>query len=800
MNAESGPIGRNIPRREDRRFLTGTARYIDDLPFAGALHARFVRSPHAHARILGIDASAARALPGVVAVVTGHDVAQWTHPLRLAPPIEGLRPVTMETLPIGKVRFHGDLVACVVATDRSIADDAVEQVQVTYDVLPPVIGIDQALAPGAPRVDNSLPDNLVSHQTFCHGDPDRRFAEAHRIVTARFVQHRQTHVPMEPRGCCAMWDEGREHLTMHIGTQVPHPYRTMMANRLGLTESQVTVLCPDIGGGFGQKIPVYREDLIIAALSRQLRRPVRWREERGENLLAATHAREQTVQVRAAVEADGRITALAADMVEDFGAYCLYPANYLLRMVAIALTGPYRIVDYAGDMKVVLSNKCGAAPMRAPMSMASWVMDGTIEAVARDLGLDPIDVRRRNMLHAGELPWTLPTGPVMEDVTPRETLEAALAAFDVPAFRARQDADRARGVYRGMGVCCVVESNTYGSAFYRAAGIPGSGHEAGWVKVAPTGAVDVSVGLMASGQGYETALAQAAAEGLGVPIDSVRVHLGNTDVAPYGMGSRGARGGTAGSSVLLLAGQTLQRKMCAIAASLLGLNSGDELRLWEGRVQRVIEGDWQDAGLGLLDIARVAYMDPLRLPEGVEPGLEAHRAYDPPPLTFSNAAHVCEVVVDAETGAVRVERWIIAEDCGRVLNPAIVAGQQHGAVALGIAGVLQEQVVYDENGQNLTGSFMDYAMPVAETIPPVTLISMHTPSKRTLSGTKGMSEGGVMGAVGALPSAVADALAPFGVVVESQPLTAPAVLGMIMNADARAAAHARGPHFSGRTT
>jgi len=259
----------------------------------------------------------------------------------------------------------------------------------------------------------------------------------------------------------------------------------------------------------------------------------------------------------------------------------------------------------------------------------------------------------------------------------------------------------------------------------------------------------------------------------------VRVHLGNTDVAPYGMGSRGARGGTAGSSVLLLAGRMLQRKMCAIAAALLGLNSGDELRMWEGRVQRMIEGAWQDAGLGVLDIARVAYMDPLRLPNDVEPGLEAHRAYDPPPLTFSNATHVCEVVVDTETGAVCVERWIAAEDCGRVLNPAIVDGQQHGAIALGIAGVLQEHVVYDTNGQNLTGSFADYAMVVAETIPPITLIPMHTPSRQTLSGTKGMAEGGVMGAVGALPLAVADALAPFGVVVGRQPLTAEVVRKLV---------------------
>ncbi|MDR3537571.1 MAG: xanthine dehydrogenase family protein molybdopterin-binding subunit [Acetobacteraceae bacterium] len=774
-----GPIGRPILRREDRRFLTGTGRYIDDLQIAGALHARFVRSPHGHARIRSIDTTAARAMPGVVLIATGQDLAQWTHPLRLAPAIEGLHPVTIETLPTAKVRFHGDPVACVVATSRTAAEDAVEQVLVDYDPLPAVTSIDAALAPGAPLVDDALPDNRVSHQSVTTGDPDARFATAHRIVQARFAQHRQTHVPMEPRGCCAIWDAGREHLTMHVGTQIPHPYRTLLATRLGLTESQVTVVCPDIGGAFGQKITVYREELTVAALARVLRRPVRWREDRGENLMAAAHAREQTARVRAAVDADGAITALALELVEDFGAYCFYPANYLLRMVVASLTGPYRITDYACDMQVVLSNKCGAAPMRAPMSIASWVMDGTIEAIARALELDPIAVRRRNMLTAAELPFTMPTGNVLDDVTPRETLDAALAAFDVPGFRARQAADRARGVYRGMGLCCVVEANTYGSAFYRASGIPGSGHEAGWVKVAPSGAVDVSVGLMGSGQGYETALSQAAAEGLGVSPDVVRVHLGNTDIAPYGMGSRGARGGTAGSSVLLVAGEAVQRKACAIAAALLGLNSGDELRLWDGRVQRMIGGDWTDAGLSLTDIARVAYTDPLRLPEGMEPGLEAHRAYDPPALTFSNATHACEVVVDVETGVVRVERYIVAEDCGRVLNPAIVAGQQHGAVALGIAGVLSERVVYDETGQNLTGSLADYPMLVAADTPPIALIAMHTPSRRTLSGTKGMSEGGVMGAVGALPSAVGDALAPFGVVVERQPLTAPAVLGLV---------------------
>ncbi len=777
-------IGRAMPRREDARHLTGQARFLDDIVIPGALFATFVRAPLAHARIVAIDTQAALARPGVVRVATGADLARLALPLRMAPPIAGLQPVTLEVMPTRKIRFDGDLVAVVIAETRIAAEDAAEHVTVDYESLPPVVSATAALAPGAALVDDDLASNLVSHQSFSAGDPQRRFAAAHLVVEASFAQHRQTHAPMEPRGCCAVWDAGREHLTFHVGNQAPHPLRTALAARLGLEESQVTVLCPDIGGAFGQKIALCREELAVAALARALNRPVRWRESRGENLLAAAHAREQTVHTRAAVDADGRITALELRIVEDFGAYCFYPANYIARVVAMIATGPYRISDYAFDVQVALTTKCGAGPMRAPMAITSWVMDGTIDAVARALALDPITVRRRNMLTPADLPFTMPTGEVLHDITPRETLEAALSGFDVTAFRARQQADRARGRYRGLGICSVVESTTYGSAFYKAAGIAGSGHEAGWVKVAPSGSVDAAVGLMGSGQGYETALAQAVAQGLGVAAEAVRMRFGNTDTAPYGMGSRGARGGTAGGSVLFLAGQTLQRKICAIAGHLLGLNSGDDLRLIEGRVQRMIEGDWQDAGLGLADIARIAYLDPLRLPPGMEPGLEAHRAYDPPAMTYSNAAHLCEVVVDVETGVATPVRYLVAEDCGTVLNPAIVAGQQHGAVALGLGGALREQVIYDADGHNLTGSFMDYAMSTAADLPNIEIIACHTPSRRTPTGSKGMSEGGVMGAIGAVTLAVNDALAPFGVVMERQPLTPPAILAAL-----RAAPH-----------
>lgn len=772
-------IGKPLPRTEDRRFLTGRGRYLDDIDVPGVLHACFVRSPHAHARIKAIDAAEAEIAPGVVAVVAGRDLAQWTAPLRMAPPVDGLLPTELTTLPVDKVRFQGDPVACVLATDRYLAEDAAEMVEVDYEEIEPVVDMFAALEEGAPLVDEGLPSNQVSHQNFATPEFQRRFADGSRIVEASFSQHRQTHAPIETRGCLAVWDEGRQHLTFHVGNQAPHPYRTQLAGRLRLRESQVTVISPDVGGGFGQKIALYREELTIAAVARHLKRPVRWREDRLENLVAASHARETAVHTRAAVTDEGRILALEAEILEDFGAYCFYPANYIARVVAMILTGPYRIRDYAFDVKIALTNKCGAGPMRAPMAITSWVMEGTMDAIARALGLDPAEVRRTNMLRADELPYVMPTGETLEDITLRETFERALEAIDYPAFRRRQAEDRERGIYRGIGLCVVVESTTYGSKFYKAAGIPGSGHEAAWVKIEPSGSVNASVGLMGTGQSYETPFAQVVAEGLGVDPEDVEILLGNTDTAPYGMGSRGSRGGTAGGGTLYLAAVALRDKALAIAAGKLGLNSPRELRLRSGKVDRQLGGEWQDTGLTLADIARAAYLDPLGLPDGMEPGLEAHRAYDPPPMTYSNAAHVCEVEVEVETGFIRIPRYLIVEDCGTLLNPLVVEGQQHGATAMGLGGALYEQVLYDAEGQNLSASFADYLLPTACEVPTFEIIHMDTPNRRTPTGSKGMAEGGVMGGIGAVCIAVSDALAPFGIAVNRQPLT-PAYLRSLL--------------------
>ncbi len=769
-------IGAPHPRREDERLLTGRGRYVDDIVVPGALHACFVRSPHAHARIRSIDCAAARSSPGVVAVVTGQDLRKWTTRHRMAPPIEGLQPMEMDTLPVDKVRFQGDPVACVIASDRYLAEDAAERVEVDWEVLPAIATLEQAMSPMAQRVDDQLPSNLLSRQSASHGEVEAGMQAAHRIVEARFAQHRQTHLPIETRGCIATWDAGRKHLEFVVGNQVPHPYRTTLAARLQLDESQVTVISPDVGGGFGQKIALYREELTVAACAMQLERPVRWREDRMENLLASSQAREDVCRTRVGVDAQGRILALELRIDEDFGAYSFYPGNYLARVVAMIITGPYRIHHYAYEVSVWLSNKVGNGPMRAPMAITSWVMDGTLDAVARELGLDPAQVRRVNLLSDAELPFTMPTGEVLADVSSRDCFEAALAAIDYAGLRERQKRLRAQGRLLGIGLCNVVESTTYGSRFYKAAGIAGSGHESAWVRIEPSGAVNASVGLSATGQGYETSLSQAVAEGLGVDARQVCLKIGHTDIAPYGMGSRGARGGTAGGSCLYLCARKARDAVLAIAAHRLGLTDASALRLQQGRIERRAGNEtdtpWLPTGLTLADIARTAYLDPLALPPGMSPGLDFSHSYEPPPMTYSNSTHACVVEVDRGTGAVRIERYLVTEDCGTVLNPMVVEGQQHGAIAMGLSGSLFEEIQYDPaTGQNLSGSLAQYLVATACELPRFELLARHTPSRATPVGIKGMAEGGVMGAIGAVSNAVQDALAHLGLRVEAQPLT-----------------------------
>jgi len=757
------PIGRALPRREDRRLLLGRGRFHDDIELPGdTLHAVFLRSPHPHARIRRIDAAAALALPGVAAVLTGAEINAAVAPQRVAPPIPGHLPVETPAMPAETARLVGDPVALILAERRAIAEDAAELVVVEWEPLPAIASVAQAAAPGAALVDPTVPGNRVARQRVATPGLEAAFARAARVLEIDFAQQRQTHAPLEPRGCLAIWDEGREHLTLHVGTQAPHPYRTGLAARMGLKEWQVTIASPDMGGGFGQKIIPAREDLCCAAAARRLGRPVRWRESRGENLAASLHAREERIAARAGITEDGRLVALDVTITVDSGGWCLFPADYIARMICIIIPGATRLREYGYTTEVWLTNKCPSGPMRAPMAMAAWVTEGILDEIARALGLDPLEVRRRNMLGAADLPWVSASGQRYEAITPRETLEAVVETIGYDRIRAEQRARGTAGKLLGLGLCTVIESNTYGSAFYRAAGIPGSGHEAVAVRVEPSGAVLASCGLMGSGQGYETTLAQTTAAGLGCRPEDVLVQLGHTDIAPYGMGSRGARGATAGGGGLYIAGLRLQAKMLQIAAVLLGRNSADGLTLRDGRVMAMEGEGLADAGIGIAEIARTAHLDPLRLPAGMTPGLHEIYAYDPPDLTFTDSAHAALVEIDPESGALTLLRYVAAENAGQAINPIIVEGQGHGAIALGLSGALGEHLAYDADGQLLAGSFMDYAIGRAADLPALELLHRNIPDPRTPAGIKGMSEGGTMGGAGALMNAVNDALAQVG--------------------------------------
>src|SRR5438445_325103 len=761
-------VGAALSPRETKKLVLGRGSYIGDLTAPGLLHAAFVRSPHAHARILGIDVNAARRQPGIVAVLTGHDLARVTAPLRIAPPIDGLLPMEMSTLPIDKVRFVGDPVACVIGEQRDQVEDACTLVDVEYAPLPAVVDPERAQDPGLPLVDETIPANRAYAGVFAGGDVEAALGAADRVVAVRFHQGRQTHVPLEPRGCLASWLPGDETLTFWHSTQIPHPMRSALAARLGVSESAIRVITPDVGGGFGQKIPLYREELATAAASRLLGRPVRWIETRRENLLAALHAREDIVDVRAAVKADGTILGLDVKILADFGAYAYFPANYMARVVGMMIPGAYRLRDYRYAITAVLTNKCPSGPYRAPMLICSWVTEGTIDAVARALGLDSVDVRRRNMIADSDLPYRTATELTYRSVYPRDTLERALVAFRYADRRREQVAARSAGRIVGIGVATYVEPNTYGSEFYKTAGILGSGHDAAIVQIETSGAVSAQIGAVSQGQGHLTTVAQALADELTVPIEKVRVQSGDTAAAPYGMGTRGSRGGVVSAGAALGAARIVRQKLLRIAAYLLEAPL-DDLELVDGAIR--VRGT-PASSLTIAQLAQKAYFAPTELPPGMEPGLEATYAFDPPALTFSSGTHICRVEIDPETGALTIPRYTIVEDCGRILNPRVVEGQLHGATAQGLAGALSEEVVYGADGQNLSATLLDYAMPTAALMPPLEVEHLERPDPNTPLGMKGMAEGGVMGASAAISNAVADALAPLGAAAGRQPFTA----------------------------
>jgi carbon-monoxide dehydrogenase large subunit len=754
----------------------GRGGFLDDIPLPGLVHAAFVRSEHAHATLRRVDPAAARALSGVEMVLTGHDLDGVVAPLvpRLEAP--GFTATAWPALPTTRVRFVGEAVAVVAGSTPYAAVDGGALVRVEYDPLPAVPDVDTALDPRAPRLHPGHGSNILFERRGSRGDVDGGFAAAAVVIRETFTHARCSAAPLEGRGLIARW-EG-DTLTLWTGSQVPHVFRTGLARAFGLPAARVRVIVPDTGGGFGQKMHVMPEDLAVAALARRTGRPVKWIETRRENLAAAAHAREARVEIEAAADATGVLLALRARLWSDAGAYHVYPLTAALEPLGTAsiLPGPYRTPAYAFQLTAVATTKPPLGAYRGVgMTMGAFVMERTLDLLADRLDLDPAEIRRRNLIPRDAYPFTSASGFVYDSGDYPQALERALTLAGYDRLTREREAGRARGRLLGVGLACYTEYTGIGPETYRQRGMTDvPGHEAARVEMAADGRVTCSVSFPSQGQGHATTIAQLVADQLGVALEAVTVRQLDTDTAPGGTGTFASRGAIAQSGAAGAAAGTVRRKLLAIAGGLLEASPAD-LELRDGRVS--VRG-MPDRGVPVTEVARLACAPPPGgLPEGVEPGLEATQSFDPPGPTFSGAVHVAGVEVEPDTGRVTVRAYTVVEDCGPVINPMIVEGQIHGAVAQGIGEALGERLVYDESGQLATGTLMDYALPVAGALPFFAIGHLETPSPLTPGGYKGMGEGGTIGAPAAIANAVADAVKPLGVAITALPILPGALRG-----------------------
>ncbi|MGH7326399.1 MAG: aerobic carbon-monoxide dehydrogenase large subunit [Candidatus Rokuibacteriota bacterium] len=776
-------LGARIPRNEDPRLLRGLGCYVDDVNPPALLHAAVLRSAHAHARLVAIDASRARALPGVALVLTGADLGPVNQPTPLLIPHPALtHPRTPRPLAIDEVRYVGEPVALVVAEDRYAAEDALAAIDVTWEPLPAVASVEAALADGAFRVHADVAGNRAARLTQRTGDPDAAFARAARVLRERLWIERSCGSPIEGRGVVADYDRRTRALRVWDSTQAPLPIKNGLARIFGLPEFNVEVLAPDVGGGFGTKIMLfYPEEILVPYAAIRLGRPVKWTEDRREHLIAATQERGQRHDVEVAVDGEGRILALRDRFVHDAGAYTPYGLVVPL-ITSTQLPGPYRLRNYAVEFEVVYTNTAMVTPYRgAGRPHGAFVMERVIGLIARVLALEPVEVRRRNLIQPHEMPWDV--GLTFQDGGPTRYdsgdyprgLELALEQIGYADFRERQAAARRDGRYLGLGVACYVEGTGIGP------------YEGAHVRVEPSGKVFVATGLTTQGQGHPTTFAQIAAEALGCDPAAVTVITGDTSRFNWGAGTFASRALVTSGNAVAAAARRVRDKALRLAAELLEV-APEDLELADGAVG--VRGA-PDRALTLGALATVA--NPIRyaygketaeaalrlvklrpgpvLGPGEEPGLEARGYYAPPQATFASGCHAAIVEVDPPTGDLRILRYVVQHDCGTLINPTIVEGQIHGGVAQGIGGAFYERIVYDETGQPLTASFMDFLMPTSMEVPEIEIVHTETPSPLNPLGVKGVGEAGAIPVPALIAEAVDDALAPFGVRVREMPLS-----------------------------
>ncbi|HUL90446.1 MAG TPA: xanthine dehydrogenase family protein molybdopterin-binding subunit [Pseudolabrys sp.] len=784
IHARPKIVGARVKRTEDPRLLTGLGSYTDDRQVARVLYVAFRRSDQSHARILGIGCETARAAPGVVAVLTAEDLADGVKPLVATSRMANYYATPILPLARGKVRYVGEPVVGVIAESRYQAEDAAELIAVDYEPLPVVIDAVMAVGDGAPLLHEEACTNVLVSREFKRGDVDAAIDAAPVRVKGRFRMHRKTPVAMEPRACLAEYDAGRDALTLHSATQVPGIVRDALSTALDMPGHQIRVVAPDVGGGFGGKGSLYPEEIFVCAASRRLARPVKWTSDRMEDLTCNSQGFDEIIDAELGLNGDGRVMALRADVIGDVGAYSIYPWTAALEPVQVVsfLPGPYRIEHYRGRVRAVATSKAPTGPYRGVgRPTSTFVMERLMDMAATKLGLDAKEVRLRNLVGAGELPYKVASGIVWDKSGFQECLNAACDTIGYDALRVLQNEARAKGRWFGVGVASYAELTGIGSRISVAPGMPiNTGTETANIRIDSTGAITAAFGVASHGQGLETTLAQIVAEHLGARFEDVRIVQGDSAAVPGGTGTYASRSLVLAGGAATLAARAVREKVLNAASHLLEASAAD-LVAEEGKVS--VAGT--DRSVTFREVARAVYSEMGRLPPDARDELAATRTYDPVFGTTTSATHIATAEIDPETFEIKIGRFVVAEDCGRLVNPLIVDGQVHGGVAQGIGAALYEEVVYDDEGQINTASLVDYLVPTACEIPPMQVVHLELESPTTLGGFRGMGEGGTIGSPAAVANAVSDALSPLGIEINELPVTPERLFRLIEAAQAR---------------
>jgi carbon-monoxide dehydrogenase large subunit len=780
MNAPLSPldrpnsyIGRSVPRPNAKRLLAGRGRYVTDIVLPRMLHVAFVRSPYAHARIVSIDADAARQMPGVRLIATGEDLAQLCTPwVGTLDHFKGMKSPPQLPLPIDKVVWSGQAVVAIVADTRALAEDAAEAIMIEFDELPAVVDVDAAREPGSPVISPELGDNICFHTTLDTGGVDEIFASAAHVVEGEFHFGRHTAVTMEPRAIIADYDASEPRLTVHHATQTPYQFQDLYARHYGIPEACVRVIAPDIGGSFGMKLHVYHEDMAVVGLSMMLGRPVKYVADRMESFVSDIHARDHRVRARMAADADGKILAMDVEDVTGIGAFSAYPRTSVVEgnQVFRLMGAPYDFQNYRADLQVVFQNKVQMSQYRAvghPIACA--VTERLVDLVAAKTSLDVFDVRSRNLIADDKYPCASPTGYRFEALSHHACLAKLRTMMDYDRLRTEQAELRSRGIHRGIGIAAFVEITNPGPAFYGVGGARISAQDGATLKITPSGDVHCAISVTELGQGTETIIGQIVAEHLGVDRARVKVTTGDTENTPHGGATWACRGAGIGGETALRTAKKLKENVLSVAGAILQ-EQPNRLDIRNGWI---VHAATAQPRIELAEIARIAYFRSDTLPPGTQAQLSVTHHYAPEgyPFAFTNGIQACHIELDVETGFVRILKHWVVEDCGRVINPMLVDEQIRGGVVQGLGAALFEECLYGDSGQLSNGSLADYLVPMAVEMPDIAIDHVETLTMDTQLGAKGVGEAGTAAASAAALNAVNDAMAPFGAALSQVPMT-----------------------------